>query len=186
MGTANNGHRSITTSSSNTNNTVTLTQMQQLQQALGSSSSTSTAYNFMSVPPSVGTRGETTYLTTTTTGGGGGGGGLINPGSSSATTTTPTFNLTGAHNVSFQSLFGDCLPTTTTTTEMATELATDALTEEELAGGVILGPFGTDGEEEDNDELQLNGETVDLAMDSTEDEEGEDVESGNSDPELDV
>lgn len=177
MGTANNGHRSITTSSSvgsNVNNTVTLTQMQQLQQALGSSS-TSTAYNFMNVPTSAGTRGETTYLTTTT-----GSGGLMNPGSSSVPTTTTTFNLTGAHNMSFQSLFGDCLPTTTG--------AAGALTDEELAGGVILGPFGcTDGEEdEDEDELQLNGETVDLAMDSTEDEEGEDEENEISDTELDV
>lgn len=163
--------------SSINNSGGSLTNMQ-LQQALGSTSASSSAttYSFMNVQPSNSNSHNHNHSF----------GSLLNPivSSGSVTPTTTTFNLTGAHNVSFQSLFGDDL------------LGGSSVVEEDLeaAGGVIIGAYETDDEEDGLSEHQLhhhlNGgtTTVDLAVDSSSPEEGEEDEGEEdvSDTEMDL
>lgn len=146
--------------------TVSMSQMQQLQQALGSSATTTTI-NFVNIPSSNTTTtssgsSSSSSNGTTTTFLANNGGGLMNPSS-----VANTFSLTSGHNVSFHSLFGDDL---LGSSSVVTE-AVEGLTEEELegAGGVLIGAYGTD----DDEELHVNGETVDLAaMDSSSADDG--------------
>lgn len=121
--------------------------------------STSTTYSFMNVQPSnsvnsnSGQSLSSSYLTSNN-----------NASLMSAMSTSTSFNLTGAHNVSWDDLLGSA-----------------AVGEEDLeAAGVIIGAYGSDEDESSVvHQLHLNGGTsVDhLAVDSSpgeEDEESED------------
>lgn len=131
-------------------------QMQLQQQPTLGSSSTTTTYSFLNVQPSNSNSGQSlssSYLTSSNNSS------LMNAMSSSST----SFNLTGAHNVSWDDLLGSA-----------------SVGEEDLeAAGVIIGAYASDEDESSVvHQLHLNGgATVDLAVDSSpgeEDEESED------------